>query len=149
MSAWRTFVRRVLGSIVVIGLSSVLVFPGGCSLLNEKREPVAGGGGGPSLAISDTEKVYGSPEPGEFLEYHIWLQNTGGETAIDVAAMIDDQWVFYPDIPPGEEMKEEVNGPFGLYIPSSASPGDVLDYTLTIKDGDDRQWQDTFSIEVQ
>lgn len=101
------------------------------------------------MAISDTEKLYGSPEPGEFLEYHIWLQNTGDETAVDVAATIDDQWVFYPDIPPGEEMKEEVNGPFGLYISPSASPGDVLDYTLTIKDGDDRQWQDTFSIEVQ
>ncbi|MDP8228547.1 MAG: C25 family cysteine peptidase, partial [Candidatus Electryoneaceae bacterium] len=93
-----------------------------------------------------------TPNPGETLELNVSLLNTGeevcGESSVTITT--DCQWVEiehenagYPSIDPGEA--SDGDQPFLVHILPQTPDGQILNFTLTIQQGED-DWEGGFEL---
>ncbi|MBO6576995.1 MAG: S8 family serine peptidase [Rhodothermales bacterium] len=96
----------------------------------------------------------GAAGPGETIELWVRLSNVGAQSATAVsarlsanAAQVQTGSATYGDIPfltSGAASGE----PFRLFVPSSATPGQAVDLTIDVTDGDGNSWTLSYALPV-
>jgi hypothetical protein len=113
--------------------------------------------------ITEDDNSNGALNPGETIQFEVWLTNSGGSSAFDVEATLSstDQYVtidahdsatFGYEFLPGAEVKgynPYLRGTFRLTASAATPIGQQVPLSLAIVDGASNTWSAGFEIEVQ